>query len=77
MVTAMRQPRDSQLHRKFCVNLREKRKLAGLTQVELANAIGMSQPQYTNVELGKNIPGLDVVERVAKALRIDPAELLS
>ena len=39
--------------------IRELRKQAGETQVQIAEAIGVSPRYYQNLELGENLPGLE------------------
>jgi len=68
--------RNSVLHDAFCENVKKRRRLLGLTQQEVADALGVSQPSYAQIESGRRMPGLDVVERVAQALDVLPADLL-
>lgn len=46
------------------------------SQTRLAEAMGAT-PQYVNDYLHRKDPGLDVVQRFAKALEVDPGELLA
>lgn len=68
--------KDSRLHRVFCDNVKRRRKELGLTQGEVAERLGVSQPAYAAIETGRNDPSLDVVERVAVALAVHPATLM-
>lgn len=54
--------------------LREKR---GLTQVQLANKIGSTQPAIARLEAGKHNTKLDYLAKIAKALglKLYPPEL--
>ena len=69
-------PKHSTLHRIFMQNVRQRRRDLALTQSEVAERLGVSQPSYAALEGGKSIPGLEVVERVAIALETTPLELL-
>jgi transcriptional regulator with XRE-family HTH domain len=68
---------DSTLLRLFCQNLRMQRKLHGVTQVEMAERLGISQPAYANLEAGRNAPTLTTVEKIATALGVQPSDLLT
>lgn len=47
--------------------VRERRELAGLTQRELAERIGTTQAAISKIEVGRTLPGLELLERVADA----------
>ncbi len=47
--------------------IRQARKNAGLSQVELAKKIKVSQPHVSNLETGEKPPSLEMLERIAKA----------
>jgi transcriptional regulator with XRE-family HTH domain len=67
----------SDLHEVFCSNVRMARAKAGLTQVQVAEKMGVTQGTYSAFESGKGSPTLDLVERIAKALGVkEPAKLL-
>src|SRR5919109_2413591 len=46
----------------------ERRRAAGLTQAELARRIGTTQPAISKIESGRTLPGLELLDRVARAL---------
>ncbi len=52
------------------------RKAAGLTQVALANASGISPATVTAVELGSRLPSAATAAKIARACGISPAEIL-
>ena len=54
--------------------LREKRKQVGLTQINLAEQIGISRSTLSLIERGKRKPSSDVMTRIAKALN-EPLEI--
>ena len=68
--------KHSELHRLFCDNVRQRRSELKLTQEQVAESLGMSQPGYAQIEHGKTVPSLAILERVARALRIKPTDLL-
>jgi transcriptional regulator with XRE-family HTH domain len=47
--------------------VRRERRAAGLTQARLAEAVGTTQPAISKIESGRTLPGLDLLERVARA----------
>jgi HTH-type transcriptional regulator / antitoxin HipB len=51
--------------------VREEREAAGLTQAELAAAVGTSQPAIARLEAGGVSPTLDTLSRVAEALGLE------
>ena len=55
--------------------IKQQRKLKGMTQKQLADAIGVSEPSIRLYELGKRTPGEDVIRRIADALEIRPEAL--
>ena len=56
--------------------IRRERKHQGLRQPDLAAAAGTSIRFIVEIEGGKRNPTLKVVERLALALGVEPAELL-
>jgi predicted transcriptional regulator len=48
--------------------LRNGRKDAGLTQDELADAVGISQPSLSQIESGENDPRLSTVVKIASVI---------
>lgn len=64
------------LHRLFCQRVIERRKQLKLTQLKVAERLGISQPAFAAIEAGRTVPGLDVVERVAVALETTANDLL-
>lgn len=49
--------------------IQRKRKESGLTQEELADKVGVSRAYMGYIEQGRNTPSLEVVEKIARALR--------
>jgi transcriptional regulator with XRE-family HTH domain len=59
----------------FAKNLRENRKRRGLSQEKLAEKADISTHYIVVIELARNFPAADVIERLAGALDIDIHEL--
>lgn len=57
-------------------NLRRARMERGLTQEELADRVGINRNYVGMIERRENSPTIDMIERIAKALDLDPASLL-
>ena len=57
--------------------LREKRKAAGLTQEQLANALGITAPAVNKWERGLSCPDLTLLPVLARLLKTDLNTLLS
>ena len=57
-------------------NLRRLRKTKGLTQEDLAFKIGVSRAYIGYIEQGSNIPSLDTLEKLAKALDVSITALV-
>jgi transcriptional regulator with XRE-family HTH domain len=58
-------------------NLVRIREARGLTQTQLADAIGVNQATISKIERGVGNPTLDVIQRIAAALRVHPSQLFS
>ena len=64
------------LHETFARCLRERRAAAGLTQEELAEKIGRSVDMISRMERGTNAASFETLERLGRALSVQPVELL-
>lgn len=56
--------------------IRELREAAGLSQAQLAERAGVRQATVSELETGKSRRLLDVIDKLARALRVEPGELL-
>lgn len=56
--------------------IRKLRNLRGYNEEYLANKLGMSQNNYSKIELGKVKITLDRIEEIAQVLDIDPIKLI-
>ena len=57
--------------------LRNARKQQGMTQAEVAAAVGISRNYYTELEQGKGCPHAPVMLRIAQVLKADPMVLFA
>lgn len=57
--------------------IRARRTHLGLTQVQLAEAVGVEQTTVSKWEVGSSRPRHDDISRIAKALKIKPATLFN
>lgn len=51
------------------------RKMVGLTQEELAEKVNVSRAYIGYIEQARNTPSIELLEKVAKVLRVDIKEL--
>jgi len=59
----------------FAKNLREARRRCGFTQAQLAEKAGISTHYIALIELARNIPKVETIELLAKALNVEIYEL--
>ena len=59
----------------FVQNLRKYRRKSGLSQAQLAEKVNVSTHHIGMIELSRNNPTLELVERIAEALDIKTYEL--
>jgi len=59
----------------FIKNLKEYRKKCGYTQTQLAEKVKVTPNYIGMLEMGRNFPTTDLIERIAKALNIEMYEL--
>ena len=66
----------SDLKGKLGENVRRWRKERGLSQEELAHRAGLHPTYVSGVERGVRNPTITVLDKLAKALKVEPADLL-
>jgi len=59
----------------FVENLKKHRRKSGFTQAQLAEKVNVSTHHVGMIELSRNYPTLELVERIANALDIEIYEL--
>jgi len=57
-------------------NIKSRRRALDMTQVELAEATGLTQASIAFIENGRNSPQIDTLAKIAVALRVQPDMLL-
>lgn len=57
--------------------IRKLREAKGLTQDQLATAVGMMRSNISRIEAAKHRPTLETVEKIAKALKVSLVELVA
>jgi len=57
-------------------NLREARKNLGLSQEQVAERSGVHATEVSRIEAGKRDPRVSTVERLARAVGLNPGQLL-
>ncbi len=65
------------LHDVFREKVRKRLDELEMTQVELADRMGVSEAYISEILSGRNVPGLKLVDRIAKALKTKGTTLLS
>jgi transcriptional regulator with XRE-family HTH domain len=60
----------------FCDRLRKLREQKGLKQNEMAKLLNMQNSTYNGYETGKRTATTDLIEKISKALDVDPNTLL-
>lgn len=68
--------RRSNLVKRFGERLREVRIQRGLSQEALADRARLHRNAVSLIERGHRASGLDTVERLARALQVEPRELI-
>ena len=58
-------------------NMKEKRRILGITQAQLAEKVATSTHYIGQIELEKKFPTPEMLERIAAALEIDSPQLFS
>ncbi len=65
----------NEIAKKIGANLREARKIKGISQKELAGELGKKQPEYSDYETGKIQLDYEKIIFLCKKLDITPNEL--
>ncbi len=65
-----------ELRRILARNVLRRRKALDLSQEELADLAGMDRTWLSQLETTKAAVSIDIIEKIARAFEVDPAELL-
>jgi transcriptional regulator with XRE-family HTH domain len=68
--------KNAVLPRTIGKKVKKRRTFLGLTQEELAERVGISRAYMGFVEQGRNVPTLETLEKIARALKVKTSELL-
>jgi len=61
----------------LALNIKERRHILGLSQEKLAEKVNTAPTYIAMIELEKRSPSLEMLERIAGALNIDPPDLFT
>lgn len=68
---------EEKIARRFMPDvIRRYRNLAGLSQQQLADSVGVSKGFISALEGGRSVPNLDMLILLAEALQVSPGEML-
>ena len=65
----------AELKKIFAENLKKKRRIYGFTQAKFAEKVDVSTHHIAMIELARNFPAPELIERMASALEIEVFEL--
>ena len=65
------------MDKKFCKNLKEARKINGLTQKQVALSLNVVESCYANWEQGRTEPNIDSLRKICKILNLTLDELIN
>ncbi len=57
-------------------NIQKARKIKGYTQEELAEVLNISRTHMGHIEQGRKTPSLELLEKIAKALKVKVRDLI-
>ena len=58
-------------------NMKRCREILGISQMKLAEKVGCSPTLIGKIEIMKRFPSADTINKIAKALKIEPSDLFS
>ncbi len=65
------------MDKNFCVNLKEARKLSGLTQKQVASSLDVVESCYANWEQGRTEPSITMLRKLCKILNVNVSDLIN
>ena len=66
---------EMELRKIFIDNIKKYRKLAGLSQMALAERCKTAASYIGEIEIGKKFPSVEMIQKIAKALDVPPYKL--
>ena len=67
--------KNSKLTKKMCQRIKKFRHEANMTQEDLAEKVGASRVYIGYVEQGRNTPSLEILGKIAKALKVSLSDI--
>ena len=68
--------KNAKITKTICKRIRKYRHEAGLTQEDLAEKVGVSRVYIGYVEQGRNTPSLEILGKIAKALKVRLSDIV-
>lgn len=68
--------KNAKITKIICKKIRKYRHEAGLTQEDLAEKVGVSRVYIGYVEQGRNTPSLEILGKIAKALKVRLSDIV-
>ena len=65
------------MDKKFCENLKETRKLCGLTQKQVAIALNVVESCYANWEQGRTEPNIEMLKKLGLIFNVSIDDLIN
>jgi len=66
---------NAKLTKIICKRIKKYRSEFGMTQEDLAEKVGVSRVYIGYVEQGRNTPSLEILEKIAKALKVKLSDI--
>jgi DNA-binding XRE family transcriptional regulator len=67
---------NAKLTKIICKRIKKYRSEVGMTQEDLAEKVGVSRVYIGYVEQGRNTPSLEILEKIAKALKVRMSDII-
>ena len=67
----------TKLRKLLSFNIKKRRQILGISQIQLAEKIGTSTQYIGQIEQNKKFPSPEMLERIAEALEVDSPQLFS
>jgi DNA-binding XRE family transcriptional regulator len=61
--------KNAKLPKVLCKKIQRRRKQMGYTHEDLADKVGISRAYMGYIEQGRNVPSLEIVEKIARVLK--------
>lgn len=68
--------KNAKITKIICKRIRRYRHEASLTQEDLAEKVGVSRVYIGYVEQGRNTPSLEILDKIAKALKVRLSDII-